>query len=94
MRLTAKEISILKRSLESINSEAQLFLFGSRTDDTKKGGDIDLLVLSDSISMKDLRKLRLDFYKEFGEQKMDIILDDGSFEDPFHKLIFKKAVKL
>ena len=94
MRLLDKEISLLKNSLASISNEAKLYLFGSRIDDTKKGGDIDLLVVSDKLTKKDLRLLRIEFFKEFGEQKIDIILDNGSFKNPFNKLIFQKAILL
>lgn len=94
MRLSREEIQTLKTTLQKLSPEAKIYLFGSRIDDDKKGGDIDLLIVSDSLGRQDLRKIRLDFFKAFGEQKMDIILDDGSFEDPFHKLILQKAVQI
>ena len=53
-----------------------LYLFGSRTDDTKKGGDIDLLVLASCedkdriINLKS--KLKLEIFKNIPEQKIDI----------------------
>ena len=94
MRLTQKEVTLLKESLASLSSEARLYLFGSRTDDSKRGGDIDLLVVSKRLTKKDLRYLRLNFFKAFGEQKLDILLDDGSFENPFHKMISQKATEL
>jgi len=94
VRLSHDEVLLLKSSLEKLSTEASLYLFGSRVDDGKKGGDIDLLVVSKKLEKKDLRKLRLDFYEKFGEQKIDIILDNGNFEDPFVKLVFEKAIKL
>ncbi len=94
MRLKKDEIKVLKNSLKSISKDAKLYLFGSRVDNQKKGGDIDLLIISKDVTKKDLRKIRLDFYKYFGEQKIDIVLDDGSLKDPFVQLIFKEAVKL
>lgn len=94
MRLTRKEVNLLKEKLASLSKEAKLYLFGSRVDDSRRGGDIDLLVVSSKLTKKDLRKLRVAFFKVFGEQKLDILLDDGSFTKPFHKMISKKAVLL
>ena len=43
MRLTEFEINVIKQSARDVfGSDVQFFLFGSRVDDTKKGGDIDL----------------------------------------------------
>ena len=94
MRLTIDERRLLKEKLASLSQEAKLYLFGSRVDDAKRGEDIDLLVVSSDLTKKDLRKLRVAFFKDFGEQKLDILLDDGTFTNPFHKMIFKKAVLL
>jgi len=92
MRLRETEVLLLKGTLRDLSATAKLYLFGSRVDDTKQGGDIDLLVVSDTLKNKDLRKLRIEFCKKFGEQKIDIVLDDGTFKDPFHKHIFQKAL--
>jgi len=94
VRLSFDEIKRLKDKLASLSPKAKLYLFGSRVDDTKKGGDIDLLVVSDELSKKDIRTLRVDFFTKFGEQKIDILLENGMFTNPFHKLIFDKAVLL
>ncbi|NWF65854.1 MAG: nucleotidyltransferase domain-containing protein [Campylobacterales bacterium] len=94
MRLKDEEIDLLKNSLKHLSKDAKIYLFGSRIDDNKKGGDIDLLIVSDKITKKDLRFLRLEFFKHFGEQKIDIVLDDGEFKNPFTKHIFQKAILL
>lgn len=94
VRLSNEEIHILKSKLQSLSSKAQLYLFGSRVDDTKKGGDIDLLIIDDTLNKKDLRLLRIDFFQHFGEQKLDIILDNGDVQNPFVQHILKKAVLL
>ncbi len=94
MRLHKKQIEVLKNKLNALSSDAKLYLFGSRVDDTKKGGDIDLLIVSDELTKRDLRVLRVDFFKHFGEQKLDIILDNGEFKNPFTRHILQKAVLL
>ncbi|MCI0500478.1 MAG: nucleotidyltransferase domain-containing protein [Epsilonproteobacteria bacterium] len=94
MRLEENQIVVLKNKLQSLSSYAKLYLFGSRADDSKKGGDIDLLIVSDTITKKDLRQIRIEFFKYFGEQKLDIVLDDGSFTNPFTKHILQKAILL
>ncbi len=45
MRLYQDQIKVLKNKLQSISSTAQLYLFGSRVDDTKRGGDIEKAIL-------------------------------------------------
>ena len=94
MRLSKDEVRILKNTLYTLNSDAKLYLFGSRLYDNKKGGDIDLLIVSKTFTKKLLRKLRIEFFKYFGEQKLDIIVDDGSFSNPFHKIVYQKAIQL
>jgi len=94
MRLSEQEIKLLKNELKLLSNEAKLYLFGSRVDDAKKGGDIDLLIVSNELTKKDLRILRIEFFKEFGEQKIDIILDNGEFLNPFNRFIFQKAILL
>lgn len=45
MRLSQKEISIIKTKIKIIFGEAKIYLFGSRIDDNKNGGDIDLYII-------------------------------------------------
>ncbi len=44
IRLTKNEIVIIKEIINNIFVDAKVYLFGSRLDTTKKGGDIDLYV--------------------------------------------------
>lgn len=94
MRLKDAEVAAIKSTILSLDSEAEIFLFGSRADDSKKGGDIDLLVLSDSLSgSHDKRAIKKVLFNLIDEQKIDIILakDDS---DPFVKLALQTGVKL
>lgn len=94
MRLSKEEQDLLKNTLLELDDDAQLFLFGSRANDKKKGGDIDLLIISRKLNRRTIRPLRHKFFEMFGEQKIDIIIDNGEFNDPFVKEIFENAVQL
>jgi len=94
VRLSQKEIDLLKITLYNLSSEAKLYLFGSRVDDNRRGGDIDLMIVAKDFTKRELRKFRITFFKHFGEQKLDIIIDDGSFKNPFHQMIKREAILL
>ncbi len=94
VRLSKAEIKNLKGSLSLADPHADIYLFGSRTDLTKRGGDIDILIISQNIKKSDLTDIRWNFFEEFGEQKMDIVTDDGSVQTPFVEMVFPKAVQL
>jgi len=90
MRLSKKYIEVIKKYFKEFFDEGEIFLFGSRVDDTKKGGDIDLyLVLNDQTNLFEKKiKFLSRIKKELGEQKIDIIFNtDGS------RLIEKEARK-
>ena len=94
VRLSRAEIKNLKTSVFALDPHASLYLFGSRTDMRKRGGDIDILLISKQLKKSDLSKIRWYFFEEFGEQKLDIVVDDGSKNSVFIKMVFPKAVKL
>jgi len=77
MRLNDKYIMTIKNSFQEVFGEGEIYLFGSRVDDSKKGGDIDLyLVVKDK---SDLFRKKLQFLakikKELGEQKIDVVFN-------------------
>lgn len=45
MRLSIKEIDLIKNKVQNIFGDTIIYLFGSRVDDTKLGGDIDLYII-------------------------------------------------
>ncbi len=78
MRLTPQQRSIIKENVKMIfGSQAEVLLFGSRVDDSKRGGDIDLLIKLEQSDNKLLKKnLTLNAALQVamgGLQKIDII---------------------
>ena len=77
MRLTQQEIKAIKKTFKEVFEEGDIYLFGSRVDDTKRGGDIDLYVdtplsLNTRESLEKKSKFRLKLYELIGEQKINI----------------------
>ena len=93
MRLKDSEQVVILSTVKSLDENARVYLFGSRVDDTKKGGDIDLLVISDKLTRDDKRTIKIKLYELLGEQKIDIVLaaDDS---EPFVKLALGTGVEL
>lgn len=95
MRMVSEQIDFLKAEALSIVPEALIYLFGSRVDDHKKGGDIDIMVLSNKgLNWKDKARIRWNFCKRFGEQKLDIISFTFEEESPFKQIVLSEGVRL
>jgi predicted nucleotidyltransferase len=95
MRLEKDKITFLKQEIKKYLPDFKLYLFGSRVDDKKKGGDIDLLVLSNYLlKRKDKREIKIAFYNSFGEQKLDMVYFSPDAADPFKELALMEGVEL
>ena len=55
MRLSNRIINILQENIKKSFGDVNIYLFGSRTDDNKKGGDIDIAI-DTNLSRQDFRK--------------------------------------
>ena len=95
MRLLKQEREVIREAVAEFDSEAEVYLFGSRVDDTKKGGDIDILVISDKIDDHSLFLIEEEIFKQIEAQKIDFVISREEQNNPFANLILKKgAVKL
>lgn len=100
MRISEQEIALIKKLARQIfGKNTKVFLFGSRVDDQKKGGDIDLFITGDQKSNFTVEH-KIDFLVELkaliGDQKIDVILDTESTRQKkqFHRSITRQAVEL
>jgi len=108
MRLSHNEVKALRKGFEEsalCPTHYEVFLFGSRADDSKKGGDIDLLlIVKDEVLVKVLKEsqhhLLVAFKKYLEDQKLDLtIVSCEEFnkkrqQDAFLRLISKSMTPL
>ena len=89
MRLTEKEIKIIKENTKKIFGEAKIILFGSRVDDKKSGGDIDLYIIPKEKRNLFVKKLKLkSILEDLLFKPVDIVIAKDE-----NRLIEKEASK-
>lgn len=103
LRLSPRERDGIRRAVDSTCAATgitwrRIVVFGSRTDPARRGGDIDLLVVIDPTHGVDYerlkRQLRLALEDEIGEQRVDIVFDDGIKSGAFPSLARMRGVEL
>ena len=93
MRIKKNEIKILKESVRERDPDAEIYLFGSRTNDQAKGGDIDILVLSQRLTFKDQIKIKTRIFKSLEEQAVHLVIADD-VTDPFVRVALNEGIPL
>ena len=93
MRISEHEKNEIIGAVKSVDPAARLWLFGSRTDDNKKGGDIDLGILSSKIDVMEEIEIRQKICDKIGGQKIDLVVSkDG--QQAFFKHIVTRGILL
>ncbi|MBI4802149.1 MAG: nucleotidyltransferase domain-containing protein [Elusimicrobia bacterium] len=93
MRLKREEISLIVQSVRELDNRAQILLFGSRTDNSKKGGDIDLLIISKKLAYPDGLIIRRKIFQKMDEQQIHLLICKSP-DEPFCKIAYKEGIKL
>ena len=89
MRISDFEKNSIIEAVKNVDPNARVWLFGSRADDVKKGGDIDIAIHSEKINNEIMLKIKINrmICNKIGEQKLDIVTTKNGNE-----AIFKLAV--
>jgi len=90
MRITDIEKQTIINAVNTVDPFAKIYLFGSRVDETKKGGDIDILIFSNDITYGDKLKIKAYIFEKIDEQKIDLIVASNP-KDPFVAMILEKG---
>ncbi len=87
MRLKPREIETIKAVINDHLSDARIYLFGSRLDESKKGGDIDLFISAEKLDYPSKVKIRSKLERFLGKP-VDIV-----FHRDFSRPIEQKALE-
>lgn len=96
MRLSKRIIDILQDNIKKSFGNVNIYLFGSRTDDNKKGGDIDLAI-DTNISKQDFMNKKVLFLSLLMRIDFDYQIDIVNFntkDELLHSEIQKNCIKI
>jgi predicted nucleotidyltransferase len=91
LRLTDLERELIKKAFYETFQDGKIYLFGSRVDDTKRGGDIDLYLCPSQRYENERerkRKFQILLDEYLGEQKIDVVMAKDT-----NRLIEKEAIR-
>ena len=95
MRLTATQRQcILQATQQNFGADANVWLFGSRVDDARRGGDVDLYVETNQVNtlMSALRcKIAIE---ESLDLHVDLVVNDHVKNEPIYLIAKKQGVQL
>jgi predicted nucleotidyltransferase len=95
MRLSHTELQALRAILGELDPAGRIYLYGSRTDDMRRGGDIDIyLQASRPIELKSrlLTQYRLE---QACDTRVDLLVKSPAQPElPIHKIAIERGVLL
>lgn len=99
MRLTDHSRKLIRDTVQEVfGADATVSLFGSRVDDSARGGDIDLLVeLGQPVVDRERKTLQLvaRLQLRLGDQPIDVqVLDPATERRPIHEQALRTGVPL
>lgn len=99
MRLTDYQAQSIHETAEQMfGANARVYLFGSRVDDTQRGGDIDLLVEVDHVienRPSAAARFAAKLQRRLGDRRIDVlIVDPQSERQPIHTIARNTGIAL
>ncbi len=74
MRLSDRIQKLIVNGIRKSFGDTEIYLFGSRTDESKKGGDIDIALVLD-INKNEFRQKKIQFKKYLFQKGYDLKID-------------------
>ena len=94
MRITPEQAQLIKTTIaREIDPGARIWLFGSRVDDQRRGGDIDLYIETEYPDL--MRKIRCNIkLEEALDLHVDLITARPGQNHPIHNIARKEGIPL
>jgi len=89
MRITDDEKNVIVDAVKNTDPDAKVWLFGSRANDSKKGGDIDIGILSSKVGVMEEIRIRQKICDKIGEQKIDLVVSKDGQQAFFEHIVIK-----
>lgn len=93
MRISQDEALSIRKAIQARDPSATVSLFGSMADDKAHGGDIDLLVRSNRLTLSDRLDIACELEDALGLRKIDLVIDNGQ-PNAFVRSIESRAIQL
>jgi uncharacterized protein len=95
MRLSEYERSSIREAVTNYIPDAKILLYGSRTDDAKRGGDIDILILTPGeVDLRTRLKMEARIWEKIGEQKIDVLIEKPDALSLFGEIVLPQALPI
>jgi predicted nucleotidyltransferase len=95
MRLDSDQLQTIRDETWQLDPSSDIYLYGSRVDDAAKGGDIDLLVVSDHLGFREVLKLRRAILDRIGWQQLDLVVRRrDQADEPLAAMVLETGIKL
>ncbi len=99
MRLNQQQIDAIRATATDIfGRDVRVVLFGSRADDSKKGGDIDLLICPLPPNTEQMFSKKIQFLarleRQLGERKIDVVIEHPDDTRPIVEVAHATGVQI
>jgi hypothetical protein len=100
IRLSYYDVDIIKQAFRHhFMDNDELWIFGSRVDTSKKGGDIDLYIETHYPNPEQVVDAKINFLVEvqgkIGERKIDVVIKlDDDFDLPIYHVAKNEGIRL
>ena len=95
MRLETGQVEAIREEIRRFDADADIYLYGSRVDDSGRGGDIDLLVVSDKLGFREVLRLRTGILDRIGWQQLDLVVRRrDQLEEPLAVVARETGIRL